>query len=103
MKTDVRQRVIEVTARHFKAPKALRTFVEKEVRKLNRYYEEGVLDYRIILTHNPGIEEAEVIAHTKKHRFVAKESDIKMDRAVVLAVEKVKTQLNRHREKLLEK
>ena len=103
MNNDVRQRIIEVTARHFKAPKALRTFCEKEVRKLNRYYEEGILDYHIILTHGEKIEEAEIVANSKGHRFVAKDSDVKMDRAVVLAVEKIKNQLNKHREKMTSK
>ena len=103
MKNDVRQRVIEVTARHFKAPKALRTFVEKEVRKLNRYYEEGILDYHIVLTHDSHEEKAEIVANSKGHRFTAQESDVKMDRAVVLAVEKIKHQLTRHRDKLVEK
>ena len=102
MNNDVRQRIIEVTARHFKAPKALRTFCEKEVRKLNRYYD-GILDYHIILTHGEKFEEAEIVANAKKHRFAAKETDEKMDRAVVLAVEKIKNQLNRHKEKLVEK
>ena len=36
MNNDVRQRIIEVTARHFKAPKALRTFCEKVWKKRKR-------------------------------------------------------------------
>ena len=102
MKNDVRQRIIEVTARHFKAPKALRTFVEKEVRKLNRYYD-GILDYHIVLTHEENQEKAEIVANSKGHRFKAQDSDVKMDRAVVLAVEKIKNQLFRHKEKLVDK
>ncbi len=93
---------IEITARHFKAPKMLRTFVEKEIRKLNRYFD-GILDYHIILTHDHGMKEVEIIAHAKGHNFTAFESDPKMDRAVVLAVEKIKAQLNRYKEKLVEK
>ncbi|UCD36938.1 MAG: ribosome-associated translation inhibitor RaiA [Fidelibacterota bacterium] len=93
---------IEVTARHFKAPKELRTFVEKEVRKLTRYFD-GVIDCHVVLSHDNGQEVAEIIAHSKKHQFTAIQGDQKMDRAVVLAVEKLKTQITRYKEKLIEK
>ena len=93
---------IEVTARHFKAPDRLRNFVEKEIRKLNRYFD-GVTDYHVILTHEPGQEVAEIVAHSKRHQFTAIDSDAKMDRAVVLALEKLKVQMNRYKGKLVEK
>lgn len=93
---------IEITARHFKAPKMLRTFVEKEIRKLSRYFD-GVLDYHIILSHEQGMKVVEITAHSKKHHFSSNDSDPKMDRAVVMAVEKMKSQLNRHKEKLIGK
>ncbi len=93
---------IEVTARHFKAPNMLRRFVEKEIRKLNRYFD-GVMSYHVILTHEVGQEVAEIVAHSKKHQFTATDADIKMDRAVVLAVEKMKVQINRYKEKLVQK
>ncbi|MCK4579122.1 MAG: ribosome-associated translation inhibitor RaiA [Candidatus Marinimicrobia bacterium] len=94
--------LIEITARHFKAPKVLRNFVEKEIRKLSKYFD-GVLDYHVILTHSDGMKEAEIVANSKGHHFAANDADPKMDRAVVLAVEKMKVQLNRHKEKLVEK
>ena len=93
---------IDVTARHFKAPKMLRTFVEKEIRKLNRYFG-GIMNYHVILTHETGQEVAEIVAHSKRHQFTAIGSDAKMDRAVVLAIEKLKVQMNRYKEKLVEK
>ena len=97
-----RNLLIEITARHFKAPKELRNFVEKEIRKLSKYYD-GVLDYHIVLTNNTSEQTAEIIAHSPGHHFAATESGQKMDRAVVLAVEKLKAQLNKHKEKLVEK
>ena len=93
---------IEVTSRHFKAPRELRNFVEKEVRKLRRYFD-GILDCHVILSRENGREVAEIIARSKKHQFKAVEAGPKMDRAVILAVEKLKTQLNRYKEKLVEK
>ena len=93
---------IEVTARHFKAPRELRNLVEKEVRKLERYFD-GVLDCHIILSRDNGREVAEIVAHSKKHQFTVIEAGQKMDRAVVLAVDKLKTQLQRHKARLLEK
>jgi len=93
---------IIVTARHFKAPRELRNLVEKEVRKLERYFD-GVLDCHIILSRDNGQEVAEIVAHSKKHQFTVIEADQKMDRAVVLAVDKLKTQLQRHKARLIEK
>ena len=93
---------IEVTARHFKAPRELRDLVEKEVRKLERYFD-GVLDCHIILSRDNGQEVAEIVAHSKKHQFTVIEAGQKMDRSVVLAVDKLKTQLQRHKARLIEK
>ena len=93
---------IEVTARHFKAPKQLRDFVEKEVRELRGYFD-GILDCRIILSKDNGREVAEIIAHAKGHQFTVVEVSQKMDRAVVLAVDKLKTQMRRYKERLVEK
>ena len=93
---------IEITARHFKAPKELRTFVEKEVRQLRRYFD-GLLDCHVILSLDNGQQVAEIIAHSKRHQFTVIESGQKMDRSVVLAVEKLKSQLRRHKDKLTDK
>jgi len=93
---------IKVTARHFKAPKELRKFVEKEVRRLTRYFD-GVMDCHVVLSRDNGQEVAEIIAHSKGHQFTVVESSQKMDRAVILAVEKLKTQIKRYKEKLTEK
>jgi len=93
---------VKVTARHFKAPKELRDFVEKEVRKLERYFD-GVLNCHVILSSDNGQEVAEIVAHSKKHQFTAIESGQKMDRAVVVAVDKLRTQLQRYKSRLIEK
>ena len=98
----LRDMQIEVTARHFKAPKQLRDFVEKEVRELRAYFD-GILDCRIILTKDNGQEVAEIIAHSKGHQFTVVEASQKMDRAVVLAVDKLKAQMRRYKERLVEK
>jgi len=93
---------IEVTARHFEAPMELKEFVEKKVRRLDRYFN-GVLDCRVILSHDTSQKVAEIIAHSKKHQFTAAESSAKMDRAVMKAIRKMKTQLRRHKSKLRDK
>ncbi len=93
---------IEVTARHFKAPKELRILVEKEVRRLSKYFD-GVLDCRVVLSHDNGQEVAEIVAHSKRHQFNAIESGQKMDRVVVQAIDKLRTQLQRYKDKLIEK
>ncbi len=93
---------VKVTARHFKAPKELRDFVEKEVLNLERYFD-GVLDCHVILSSDNGQEVAEIVAHSKKHQFTAVESGPKMDRAITMAVDKLRTQLQRYKDKLTEK
>ena len=93
---------IQVTARHFKAPKQLRDFVTKEVRGLSRYFD-GILHCRIVLSKDNGQAVAEIMAHSKGHQFTAVEASQKMDRAVILAVEKLKSQMRRYKGKLVEK
>ncbi|UCH61721.1 MAG: ribosome-associated translation inhibitor RaiA [Fidelibacterota bacterium] len=93
---------VEVTARHFKAPKELRDFTEKEVTKLERYFD-GVLNCRVILSRENGRVSAEIVAHSKKRQFKVIETGQKMDRAVVVAVDKLRTQLQRHKARLIHK
>jgi ribosomal subunit interface protein len=93
---------ITITARHFKAPKELQAFAEKEVRKLSRYFN-GMLTCHVVLSRESKREVAEIIAHSKKHQFTVIESSQKMDRAVVLAAGKLKTQITRYKDKLTEK
>ena len=93
---------VEVTARHFEAPTELKEFVEKNVRKLDRYFD-GVLNCRVILSHDVSQQVAEIIAHSKKHQFTAVESSKRMDRAVMKAVRRMKTQLRRYKAKLRDK
>lgn len=93
---------VEVTARHFEAPMELKEFVEKKIHRLDRYFN-GVLDCRVILSNNISEQVAEIIAHSKKHQFTAVESSAKMDRAVMKAIRKMKTQLRRHKAKLRDK
>lgn len=93
---------ITITARHFKAPPELRTFAEKEVRKLRRYYN-GVLTCHVVLSREGNRDVAEIIAHSKKHQFTVIEASQKMDRAVVQATEKLKTQIKRYKDKITDK
>ena len=93
---------VKITARHFKAPKELRDFVEKEVCKLERYFD-GVLSCHVILSRDNSQEMAEIVAHSKKHQFTVIESDRKMDRAVAVAVDKLRTQLQRYKSRLIAK
>jgi len=93
---------VKVTARHFKAPKELRDFVENEVHKLERYFD-GVLNCHVILSRDNSQEVAEIVAHSKKHQFNVIETGQKMDRAVVVAVDKLRTQLQRYKSRLIEK
>ncbi len=93
---------VKVTVRHFKAPKELRDLVEQEVRKLERYFG-GVLNCHVILSRDNGQEVAEIVAHSKRHQFTVIETGQKMDRVVAVAADKLRTQLRRYKDKLIEK
>ncbi len=93
---------VKVTARHFKAPKEFRDFVENEVRKLERYFD-GVLNCHVILSRDNGQEVAEIVAHSKRHQFTVVETGPKMNRAVAVAIDKLRTQLQRYKDRLIEK
>lgn len=93
---------IDVTARHFKAPPALKDLIVKEINKLGRYYD-GVLACHVILSRENGHDVAEIIARSKKHQFTVIEEDPKIERAVASAISKFKTQVIRYKDKLVSK
>jgi ribosomal subunit interface protein len=93
---------IDVTARHFTAPPELKDLVEKEIRKLGRYYD-GVLACHVILSRENGYDIAEIIAHSKKHQFTVIEQNPKLEHAVAAAISKLKSQIMRYKDKLVSK
>ena len=93
---------IEVTARHFKAPQELKDLVAREVLKLERYFD-GMISCHIVLSRENGYDMAEIIAHSKKRQFTVIEEDPKIERAVASAIDKLKTQVKRYKDKLVSK
>ena len=93
---------LEVTARHFEMPPPLKELIEKEVGKLLRYYD-GVLTCRVVLDHSNSEKTAQIVATAKGHLFTVTESHQKIEWAVTTAIEKLKHQISRYKEKLVEK
>ena len=90
---------IEVTARHFEAPVALKRHAVEEVSRLSKFYD-GIVDCHIILNREGNKEEAEVRVGVYGKNLVARETTNDMAKSVDGAVEKLRRQLKRYKRKL---
>ncbi len=89
---------INITARHFKASDNVKGFVEKKVKKLEKYYD-GILDCDVLLEYQKMVKVAEISINVfDKHlRVVEKSED--MLKSIELGVDKMERQLKKYKEK----
>ena len=90
---------VEITARHFEAPSALKRHAEEEVQRLTKFYD-GIVDCEIILEHESNGETAEVRVRVYGRNLVAKDTSSDMGKSVDGAVEKLRRQIKRYKRKL---
>jgi putative sigma-54 modulation protein len=85
---------ITITARHFKAPDSLKTFVRDEVSRLEKYYE-GALNSEVILSWEKLNQVAEINLKVAKQTLAAVEKSEEMRKSITLAVDKLERQLKK--------
>lgn len=90
---------INITARHFKAPKHLKEYAEKKVRRLKRYYD-GIIDCHIILDYEKQTQLAEITITVYNQKLVALEKSEDIFKSIDLAVDKLERQVKKYKEKL---
>jgi putative sigma-54 modulation protein len=95
---------INVQSVHFDADKKLIAFVNEKVEKLNTFYG-GIINTEVILRLDKGDNAENKIAEIKMlgkgHEFFAKKQCASFEEATDLACEALKTQVKKHKEKML--
>ena len=95
---------INIQSVHFDADKKLINFVSEKVNKLNTYYD-GLINSQITLkidkSNNSQNKIAEVKIRGKGHEFFAKKQCASFEEATDLVCEALKTQVKKHKEKIL--
>lgn len=95
---------INIQSVHFDADKKLLNFVSEKVEKLNTFYE-GIINSEVTLrldkssTTENKISEIKLLG--KGHEFFAKKQCTTFEEATDLACEALKTQIKKHKEKLI--
>lgn len=90
---------ITFTARHFKATNRLKTYCEKKVSRLKRYYD-GIIECEIILDYEKLDQIAEIAIKVYGQRLVAIEKSEDIFKSIDSAVNKLERQLKKYKEKL---
>ena len=97
---------INIQSVHFNADRKLLDFVNEKVVKLNTFYD-GIINSEITLRLDKSSTSdnkiSEIKMQGKGHEFFAKKQCTSFEEATDLACEALKTQITKHKTKLLEK
>ena len=96
---------INVQSVHFDADKKLIVFINEKIQKLTTYYD-GIITSDVILKIDKGDNAENKIVEIKMlgkgHEFFAKKQCASFEEATDLACEALKTQVKKHKDKMLE-
>ncbi len=94
---------VNITSLHFKADKKLENFIQTKVEKLNGFYD-GILGSEVILKLEKNEKEANKIAEIRLkiagNDLYAKKQSKTFEQATDTAVEALKKQITKHKEKI---
>jgi putative sigma-54 modulation protein len=92
-----------VTSRHFRASDKLKTYAEKEVNRLDRYFD-SIMECEVILEYDVHQNKTvEVAIHVPGERMVAAETTEDFMKSMDVAVQKLEKQVVRYKDKLKKK
>lgn len=92
-----------VTSRHFRASDKLKTYAEKEVNRLDRYFD-SIMECEVILEYDVHQNKtAEVVIHVPGERMMAQETSEDFMKSMDLAVQKLEKQVVRYKDRLKKK
>ncbi len=96
---------INIQSVHFDADKKLLDFINEKVEKLNTYYD-GIINSEVTLRLDKSSTSDNKIAEIKMlgkgHEFFAKKQCESFEEATDLACEALKSQLKKHKDKLIQ-
>jgi putative sigma-54 modulation protein len=94
----------QIQAIHFKADKKLIEFIEKKLSKLETFHD-GIIDAQVFLKlENTNVKEnktVEIKVNVSQTSFIQTETSISYEAATDLAVDSLKTQIKRHKGKVV--
>ncbi|NBV57104.1 MAG: ribosome-associated translation inhibitor RaiA [Bacteroidetes bacterium] len=94
----------QIQAIHFKADKKLIEFIEKKLSKLETFHD-GIIDAQVFLKlENTNVKEnktVEIKVNVRQTSFIQTETSISYEAATDLAVDSLKTQIKRHKGKVV--
>jgi putative sigma-54 modulation protein len=94
----------QIQAIHFKADKKLIEFIEKKLSKLETFHD-GIIDAQVFLKlENTNVKEnktVEIKVNVRQTSFIQTETSISYEAATDLAVDSIKTQIKRHKGKVV--
>lgn len=95
---------INIQSVHFDADKKLLAFADEKVNKLTTFYE-GLISCEIILKLDKSSSSenkiAEIKLHAKGHELFSKKQAASFEEAIDLTCDALKTQIKKHKEKVL--
>jgi putative sigma-54 modulation protein len=90
---------LNITARHFKLPEEIRDYAEKEVERLNKYYN-GIIDTEVILSWEKFHRMAEITIAVYGTVLKSQVRSEEMHKAIKEAVDKLERQLVKYKGKM---
>jgi len=94
----------QIQAIHFKADKKLIEFIEKKLSKLETFHD-GIIDAQVFLKlENTNVKEnktVEIKVNVRQTSFIQTETSISYEAATDLVVDSLKTQIKRHKGKVV--
>jgi putative sigma-54 modulation protein len=90
---------ITITARKFKLQESLKNFTQREVMRLEKYYN-GIMDTEVILSWEKFYRMAEIKMHVFGTMLTTQERADDMRKAIKLSIEKMERQLVKYKDKM---
>jgi ribosomal subunit interface protein len=95
---------INISKRRSKVSEALQRHVLEKIEHMERYFPNGVISVDVVLDAEKGRQIVEMVAHLIRKKVVRASAETDdMQAAVDAAVEKLKTQIMRHKDQLQDK
>lgn len=95
----------QIQAIHFKADKKLIDFIERKLSKLETFHD-GIIDAQVFLKlENTSMKEnktVEIKINVRQTSFIQTETSISYEAATDMAADSLKTQIKRHKGKVVE-
>ena len=94
--------LVNITARHFKAPEKLKRFADNEIRRLERFYD-GIIDCNIVMDYiKSNHSKHQVEIHINVYGQVLKVSDLSDDmyKSIDKAIAKLERKLEKYKARI---